>query len=165
MTQNGVDQMVGLGAFAYDGENEQALSGEAADRLRSDLTPKRTAMLVAFATLVWFLAALFIRFAGPAGIFDGAKGLALYGLTMPATIPLNARTRKIAGLPRRRIVTAIAVTSATATMLDGVAMSLFPQLYGDPVAMRDGAVWLLWAIGVGLMLALVTSAGARDHDR
>ena len=134
------------------------LDARGADDAALGLTAASVARLAAFATLVWFSAALFIRFAGPAGVFEGARALILYAVTVPATVPLNRRTGKIAGLPQRRMVVAVAVTAATATLLDGIAMTLFPALYGgDPIVMLGGAVWLLWAIGVGLALALATS--------
>jgi hypothetical protein len=120
------------------------------------LTFERTARLVAFAAFVWFCAAMFIRFAGPVGVFHSISGVLLYAATIPATIPLNERARKLAGLPRDLMVSVIAVTTATATMLDGVAMSCFPELYGGvPSTIQAGAVWLLWAIGVASALALV----------
>jgi hypothetical protein len=57
------------------------------------------------------------------------------------------------------MVTIIAVTSAVATVLDGVAMSQFPALYGaDPAITGAGAAWLLWAIGVAGVLSLITAA-------
>jgi hypothetical protein len=134
------------------------------DRPADDLslTPARLVILIAFSTCVWFLAALFIRFAGPTGVFHGLKVIILYALTIPATIPLNARSRKLVRLAKRDMVGVIAVTSATATLLDGVAMSQFPQLYGgDPAVIAGGAAWLLWAIGVAGALSLITAAGAR----
>lgn len=132
-------------------------------RASARLTPARIAVLMAFATFVWFLAALFIRWAGPNGLFHGWRGIGLYAATIPATVPLNARARKLARLGKGEMVAVIAVTSATATMLDGVAMSQFPQLYGgDPKVIADGAAWLLWAIGVAGALSLITARAARD---
>ncbi len=59
------------------------------------------------------------------------------------------------------MVTVIAVTSAVATLLDGLAMSQFPSLYGgDPAITGAGAAWLLWAIGVAGVLSLITAARA-----
>jgi uncharacterized MAPEG superfamily protein len=47
------------------------------------------------------------------------------------------------------------------TMLDGLAMSLFPVLYGaDPAITGAGAAWLLWVIGVAGVLSLMTTAQA-----
>lgn len=128
----------------------------------ADLTPARIARLAAFSAFVWLCAAMFIRFAGPAGIFHGLRAVGLYALTVPATIPLNRRARLIAGLPEQEMVAAISVTTAVATVLDGVAMSAFPELYGaDPLVIGGGAIWLLWAIGVASALAVATSVRAR----
>jgi hypothetical protein len=128
------------------------------------LTPAKIVTLAAFATFVWFCAAMFIRYVGPTGQFQGWKVALLYVLTIPGTVLLNERTRKLVRLPRRMMVPVIAVTTATATMLDGVAMSGFPELYGaDPVVMLGGAVWLLWAIGVAAALSLI--AAAREGNR
>jgi hypothetical protein len=126
------------------------------------LKPAQIAILAAFSTVVWFLAAMFIRFVGPMGVFHGYKVIALYALTIPATVPLNARSRKLVRAPKGQMVTIIAVTSAVATMLDGVAMSQFPALYGaDPAITGAGAAWLLWAIGVAGALSLITAGRAR----
>ena len=142
-------------ALSIDRENQNNAIG---------LTPARTLKLVLFATFVWFCAAMFIRFAGPTGTLTGIRAIILYALTIPGTIVLNRRARLIVGMPKDQMVTVIAVTSATATMLDGVAMSQFPQLYGpDPVIMGAGAAWLLWAIGVAGALSLATVASAKPN--
>ncbi len=136
-----------------------ALESLSARRPKDLLTASRIATLAAFAAFVWFCAAMFIRYVGPSGIFHGLQAVLLYAVTIPGTIALNARARKIVRLPKAMMVSVIAVTTATATMLDGVAMSAFPELYGsDPSVTSGGAVWLLWAIGVASALALITSA-------
>jgi hypothetical protein len=130
------------------------------------LKPVQIVSLAAFSTSVWFLAALFIRFVGPTGVFHGYKAIALYLVTIPLTAPLNARSRKLARAPQRQMVAIVAVTSAVATLLDGVAMSQFPALYGsDPAITGAGAAWLLWAIGVAGVLSLVTAARANSNGR
>jgi hypothetical protein len=132
---------------------------KAGDGLIVGLTIGKLAALMALASLVWLCAALFIRWLGPMGAFTGLSRVIVYGSTVVLTIPLNRRTLKIAGLSKHHMVTAIAVTTATATMLDGVAMSYFPELYGgDPAITGAGAAWLLWAIGVASALAVVSSA-------
>jgi len=131
----------------------------------SGLTAGQAGSLVALATVVWFSAAMFIRYAGPTGLFHGLGAVVLYALTVPATILVNRRALKLVRLPRRRMTTVIAVTTATATLLDGVAMSAFPELYGpDPGIMGAGAVWLLWAIGVASALAALTTVRAARGD-
>jgi hypothetical protein len=115
--------------------------------------------LVLFSSFVWFCAALFIHFAGPRGVFEGWLGIATYIVTIPATIPLNRRALKIAGLKMPSMPAVIAVTTATATLEDGTAMRLVPQLYGgDPANIQNGAIWLLWAIGVASALAVIVPA-------
>jgi hypothetical protein len=109
-----------------------------------------------FSSAVWFSAALFIRFAGPHGVFEGWKAVATYLITIPATIPLNARALKIAGLKMPLMPAVIAVTTAVATIEDGVAMRLVPGLYGgDPAIIQAGAIWLLWAIGIAAGLSVL----------
>jgi hypothetical protein len=125
------------------------------------LTPKKILALVAFTVPIWFLAAMFIRFRGPHGVFTGAQSMVLYLLTIPLTMLLNRRTRLIVHLPRHQLPNVIAVTSATAILLDGLAMNRFPFLYGsDPAVIAGGAAWLLWAIGVALALALVSASSS-----
>jgi hypothetical protein len=144
-----------------------ALTSDLSERGDTGLTlkPAQFVILTAFSTCVWFLAAMFIRFVGPMGVFHGYRALALYALTIPATLPLNARSRKLVRAPRSQMDTVIAVTSAVATMLDGVAMSQFPALYGcDPAITGAGAAWLLWAIGVAGALSLITASAAVELD-
>jgi len=120
------------------------------------LTVARSVKLALFSSVVWFGAALFIRFMGPHGVFDGWKGVATYLITIPATIPLNARALKIAGLKMPLMPAVIAVTTAVATIEDGVAMRLVPGLYGgDPAIIQAGAIWLLWAIGIAAGLSVL----------
>ena len=126
------------------------------------LTPLKLLILIGFAAVAWFCAANYIRVAGPAGEFSGTRGPVTYAVTALVTIPLNWLTRKLVGLPRKEMLTCVAVTASAATLLDGVAMSHFPGIYGsNPAAMATGAAWLLWAIGVALGLALFTTARAR----
>ena len=61
----------------------------------------------------------------------------------------------------------VVVMTAIATLLDGVALMWFPQVYenselmarNSPLAVllsRRGAAWILWGVGAGLVLALLT---------
>ncbi len=128
------------------------------------LSMARTLRLALFSSAVWFGAALFIRYAGPHGVFEGWRGAATYLITIPATVPLNRRALKIAGLKMPAMPAVIAVTTAVATIEDGVAMRLLPGLYGgDPAVIQAGAIWLLWAIGVAAALSVLLPA-KRQHQ-
>ncbi len=135
---------------------EAILDGSVRQQPKTRLTSARIVRLAVFSTVVWFGAAMFIRFAGPRGVFDGWLGVATYLVTIPATVPLNRRALKIAGLGTDFMPAVIAITTATATLEDGAAMRLAPWLYGgDPAMIQAGAIWLLWAIGVASALAVI----------
>ncbi len=125
------------------------------------LTARKILILIALTVPVWFLAAMFIRWRGPHGVFTGTQAMVLYLLTIPCTMPLNWWSRRIVSLPRHELPKVISVTSATAILLDGFAMNRFPALYGSsPAIMAGGAAWLLWAIGIALTLALVSASSS-----
>lgn len=125
------------------------------------MTQARTLAIFGVSVVIWFGVAMFIRFAGPTGTFDGWRGVLTYALTIPATIPLNARLLKMSGLPRRDIATPVALGAILPPLLEGIVMRQFPAFYGgDPAVMLSGAIWILWAIGVAMALAVATAARA-----
>ncbi len=125
------------------------------------LTMRRILIIAAYSLIVWFCVAMFIRFGGAAGQFTGWNGIWTYAATVVFTPPLNRLTRIIAGMRPQNMVSVSAVALTVTTSLEGVAMKWLPQIYGgDPAVIRDGAVWLLWAVGVGLGFAVWTSVTA-----
>ena len=126
------------------------------------LTQARTLGILAFSAAIWFGVAMYIRFAGPHGTFDGLSGVLTYALTIPVTILLNRRLLKMSGLPKRDIATPVALAAIVPPLLEGIVMRQFPAFYGgDPAVMLSGAIWILWAIGVAMALAVATAASAR----
>jgi hypothetical protein len=122
---------------------------------RGDLTLGRTVILAAIGAVLWFMAAMFIRFVGPLGAFHGIWVPILYALAAPVLAPAILLGPRAAGLPRERVLTSVSVMSVTALFLDGVCLAWFRGLYGtDPVVILGGAAWLLWAVGAALALAL-----------
>jgi hypothetical protein len=123
----------------------------------AEITPARVAIIVAFALFVWFCVAMLIRYGGP-GQFSGREGLITYAITAAVTWPLNWLTRKIAGLSARKMVVVMALTLTTTTSLEGVVMRQFPGFYGGDVAeIGSAAIWLLWAVGLGLGFACLSA--------
>jgi peroxiredoxin len=115
-----------------------------------------------FSAGVWLAVAVFIRVAGPMGAFSPRNAPTLFLATILATIPLNGLTRRIAGLPPRMMTSVVAVASIAPPTLEGVLMGAFPGVYGGDRAMiGQAAVWLLFAIGVAMLLAAVTSLRTR----
>ncbi|WP_309645949.1 hypothetical protein [Phenylobacterium sp.] len=86
--------------------------------------------LVVLGAVLWFLAAVLLRFVGPMGAFDGVGLIALYVLTVPGTFPLILLAQRLAKLGRDQIAIGVTVATATAALLDGLALSQFPTLYG-----------------------------------
>ena len=121
------------------------------------LTPRKLAILVPYAFVLWGIAWSTIHFRGPAGAFNGNRAVLTFALTIPLTILLNWLHLKLASLPPSEIVNAVALTLAVATTIDAVCLTFFPQIYGvDHETLMHAAGWLLWAGAVACYLAFRT---------
>lgn len=122
-------------------------------------TPLKVLRTVAYALAVWASVAMFIRFGGAAGQFSGRAGVNTYLATAVLTVPLNWLNRKAAGMPAAKMPVVVAMTLTVTTLLEGVIMKGFPGVYGgDPAVIAHGAIWLLYAVGLGLGASVVTAA-------
>lgn len=111
------------------------------------LTPRNAMMMVVFGAVLWFGAAMLLRTLVPMGALTAEWRMITYGLIIPGTFPFVWLAQRITGAA----LPAVAVATAAATLLDGVALGWFPTLYGtDPLA---AAAAILWGGGVGLALA------------
>jgi hypothetical protein len=120
------------------------------------LTPTQIVILAIYGTVLWFAAAMLVRTLGPVGAFDGGWGLLTYVLVIPGTIPFILIARPIARLRHDQTATGIAIVTATALLLDGIAHAWFPAIYGtDPALIVKGAAAIFWGAGVGLVLSLI----------
>jgi pimeloyl-ACP methyl ester carboxylesterase len=138
------------------GASSTSMTGPgAADRY----TPLKIVRTVAYALAVWSSVAIFIRFGGAAGQFSGRDGMNTYLATAVLTLPLNWLNRKAAGMPASKMPVVVAMTLTVTTLLEGVLMKWFPEVYGgDPAVIAKGAIWLLYAVGMGLGASVVTAA-------
>ena len=128
-------------------------SAAASPAVSAPLTTTQIAILVVYGATLWFSAAMLIRVLTPVGALEGQGLLLTYLLTIPGTLPFLYLMRKIAGLRSDQTAIAIAIGTATATLLDGTALVLIPSLYGPNTA-GAGAV-ILWGAGVGLVEGIV----------
>ena len=127
------------------------------------LTMLQIGMLAVYGAVLWFLAALLVRSVGPMGAFDGISGIITYALVIPGTVPAIIAARPLAKLRRDQTLAGIAMVTATALLLDGLAHAWFPSLYGtDPALIIKGAAAIFWGAGVGLMLALIMNKGEKS---
>ncbi len=95
-----------------------------------------------------FLAAMAIRFFGPPLLVRGSLAPVFVFL---ATVPLTWGLLRLATAMGRvrgaAVLPALAVMSLVAMMLDGVAITWVPELYGvSPDQVGMAAAWLLWGV-------------------
>ncbi len=125
------------------------------------LDVRKIGFLAAYAMMLWCFAWAIIHFGGPHGTFAGAQHVLLYALTIPVTMLTNRQSRRRVGLPKSQTLTAVTITSLVAMFADSVVFGWFPWIYcTDPDTARAGAAWLLWAIAVALMLAVISATDA-----
>jgi hypothetical protein len=125
---------------------------------RAGLDARKIAFLAAYAMMLWSFAWAIIHFGGPRGHFAGMQHVLLYALTIPVTLLTNLQSRRRVGLPRSQTLTAVAITSCVAMFADSLVLGWFPWIYStNPDVARAGAAWLLWAIAVALVLAVISA--------
>jgi Family of unknown function (DUF5367) len=122
-----------------------------------DRTQINLLLFVGLGALAWLIGVLFIRFAGTMFFVEGSLWLVgLYLLTIPVVWLMIESVARIGKLSRLKTSIAIVILNFTATLLDGVAISWFPSIYGLPASAHLlAAAWLLWFVGVSLYLSLM----------
>jgi len=121
------------------------------------------ALYVGLGAFFWLVAALFIHWTGPELWRAGNPWLAFVFL---ACIPIGwifiGVTLVLGGISRREALVPVSLMCVTGLLLDGIAISTFPSLYGASAEhVMLGAAWLLWGVGVLLALVLFTDVRAR----
>jgi len=105
--------------------------------------------------IIWLGALLLIRFSG-AAIFSSESPwlVVLFAATLPASWISILVCLPLGGATPGKAVPAVALMSIAALLLDGIAFTWFPSAYGnEPTVVHLGAAWLLWAVGVFLVVA------------
>ena len=126
------------------------------------LTRRQILISAGIGAVLFLVFALLITLVGPMGVFDGMNRVWLYLAAIPITWPTPPMLRRLAGLAPDQHALGMAVGTAAATLLDGLALAWTPWLYADTIELvaAAGAV-ILWGAGVGLALGLVFDRRAR----
>jgi hypothetical protein len=120
------------------------------------LSPGQTGFFIAYGALLWFAAALLVRFLEPTSALQGGMRVLTYLLVIPGTVPFVLIGRKLTKLVAGQVVPAMTIATATALLLDGMAVAWIPWLYGTTEShVLAGAAVILWGGGVGLVLGFV----------
>jgi hypothetical protein len=122
-----------------------------------DRTQMNLLLFVGLGVLAWSIGVLFIRFAGTMFFVNGSVWLiGLYLLTIPVVWLTIESVALVGKLSRLKTFIAIVILNFTATLLDGVAISWLPSIYGLPApAHLLAAAWLLWFVGISLYLSFM----------
>jgi hypothetical protein len=123
--------------------------------MNKPLSAAQTLLFLGLGLLFWFVAALFIRFVGASVFVTGSPWLLvifLAGLPMAwGLVRLSAVLGRIDG---PALFPAVTLLSVVGLLLDGVAITWFPALYGLPAeSLVLAAAWLLGGVGVLITVA------------
>lgn len=125
-------------------------------RTATQFTATQIVKLILWGTILWFLAAMTVRTLGPAGALVGIWSILIYALVIIGTIPVILITRLIAKLRSDQTAVGIALVTATALLLDGVAHAWIPVIYGsNPALIVKGAALIFWEAGVAVTLGYI----------
>ena len=123
--------------------------------------------LIGLGTLYWAAAAMMIRHFPQAYFGSPARQVGTYLTAFPVGFSAMRLAEVLFGIRvEQRLVTA-SILSACALILDGIAFMWFPELYENPSLSkiksplairysRQGAAFLLWGVGISLVVALVS---------
>jgi hypothetical protein len=123
---------------------------------KNNLSSKQLLVVISLGVFFWFIFAMVIRLGNELGIFGGAIGAVTFLLSIPIAWLLIVSIKALAGLGNGQIMTGLGISSATAGLCDGIAITWMPSLYGNESSSALlGAGYILWGVGVILILAYV----------
>ncbi len=123
---------------------------------RIALSTNQKLLLILIGVFLWFIAALLIRMLLPMGALAGGWAFLTYALIIPGTAPVIWFIKKQMRLAAGQLPLAIAIVTAAALLMDGIAHAWFPELYAlDPALGVKGAGAIFWGAGVGLILGFM----------
>ncbi len=118
------------------------------------LTPSQLLRVVVFSVGLWFAAAMFIQAMKGTAIFGGTNGILTFFFLIPVAWLSVLAIRWLADFKPGQTISGVTVGLATATVLDAVALTWTPALYGgEPQHVLFGGASILWGVGLFLVSA------------
>ncbi len=141
--------------------------GTTSQQVCRDVMSRNIWIFVTLGVFFWFADALFIRFTGVELFHFGSNWLIGLFLATPfAGWVLIKTCLAVTGIPEQEALSPITILCSTGLLLNGIAISQYRWLYGDTLEhVLLGAAWLLWGVGVLLILAIyfATRSGNRSE--
>ncbi len=118
------------------------------------LSRKQVTIFVIGGIVGWAGFALLIRLL-PMVLDTGIWNAILFVLTIPVGWLLVSFTQRLGGLSPDQVVPGVMLFFAVALLFDGVALTWFPDLYGETaVQVRAGAGFIIWGAALTFIAAL-----------
>lgn len=116
-------------------------------------------LYVVLGVVFWFSAALLVRFLGEV-VFTPNNPLLI--VMFIVAIPIGRLfiwiAQQIGKLPDKAVFAPAVMMTQVALLLDGIAITWFPQLYGQShTHVMLGAALIMWGAGVGMVIAWMMS--------
>ena len=126
----------------------------AVDKRPYALAPGQLATVVVLGVVLWFAAAMAVRFGSAAGFFGPSASVIAFAVAIPICWLSVLLVKKVARLEAGQTLPGIAIGTAVATFCDGIGLTWGHGLYGaDPTMTTFGAAWILWGVGLFLLFA------------
>lgn len=130
--------------------------------LPTKFNAKATSLLVFLGAIFWLAAALVVRSGADAWLESSFRGI-MYVAAVPITFGFFAVTMRLLALPTVQMAHSAALLIVSATVLDALAMNLFPSLYAEtPEVLHYGASFILWGVALGLVIGAYATIKATD---
>lgn len=115
---------------------------------------KKTTLSIVIGVVLWYIAAFTVQQFG-ASVFNGndSNMLLMMFTSIPSTIVFLWLIKQVVKKTYAQLFETIIIITTTATLLDGVAMTFFREIFYDQqytISLR-GAAWILWGVGMGLL--------------
>lgn len=123
---------------------------------RPPLVHRQMTLLAIIGAVYWFVAAMIVRGTATEWVGKDALTALVFGLIVVGTVPALLLGYRLAGVGHNNAAIGATIMTGTAALLDGLALTWLPSLYGaTPNIVLGGAAAILWGAGVALVVGIV----------